>query len=200
MIEMENDVAPVTIDTSFTTTTTFTETLKSNDNVEVTSNIAQVLSEVQASKSDTKPKRKKGRPVMHKFSGRITLLRDEVELALKDGPAFIEMMKEDHKLDAERITTLMANGELSDEFVEMYYTFQGEIQVVLDEIAATTSRWQKKAVEIRVDFKKKRITPDEEPIRNSEGLIEKVEVFPDRIYGYLKIVYKNPTFISAIPA
>lgn len=140
----------------------------------------------------------KGRPQLHPFAGRITFRRTEVEQALQDGPAFIEKMQQAHALDEERRAVLMADGVVSN-FIEMFYTYQGPIAMVLQEMQAVINRYQDKA-SVRCDFKKVNTYTDKNhehyvppTIDTSSGIskVTQVEAIPDRIYGYARIIMSN---------
>jgi len=168
--------------------------------------------------TETKKKQsKKGRPTVHTFPGRINLLREEVEFALKDGDAFIEMMNKAHKFDKERYNELIAAGIIDPSVTQFWYTFQGPIDMVLDEMHVIEKRYQHQVEEgkasLRFDFhkvktmadpsKKKKPTKEElalyrEPVMQRIGQDDvclKLEAYPDMIYGYVEVTIKNENLV-----
>jgi hypothetical protein len=141
--------------------------------------------------TDNPKSKKKGRPVIHGFVGRITLLREEVELALNDGPAFIEMMNTSHPLSDDRWMQLVADGHVSEDVTDLFFTFRGDIADVLKEVSEGMKRWETRASNMRIDFKKQKLNPEENPARDGSGVIQSVAVYPNRIYGYLRVTYKK---------
>lgn len=163
----------------------------------VSSNLPGVVSLLTGkTKKSKETPGKKGRPELHKFAGRITFLRSEVEEYLKNGDAFIEIMRTEHALSAERRAQLIAEGVLP-QTQEMYYTFQGPIPMVLEEMKRVIQKYSKKA-SIRCDFHKVRTVTNPkkenyiEPIVKTEDGIEKIvyiECRDDVVYGYVNVVY-----------
>lgn len=177
--------------------------------VEIKSN-ASVLSLTAPDKMRTA---KKGRPCVHPFAGRIALLREEVAWALENGDVFIEMMNKAHKFDEERQAQLIAAGVLDPTVTEMFYTFQGPIELVLKEVLAIKDRYQEQVeigtAALRFDFHKKKTLNDPKmkkkpsaeelalyrpPTMQRIGFDDvclQIEAFPDQIYGYVKVTLKN---------
>jgi hypothetical protein len=157
------------------------------DGATITSNLSKVISLTDGTITETKKGNKKGRPVKHSFANRITLLKEEVEFALENGDAFIEMMTQDHKINEERMAILIQEGELLDtNFQQMFYTIQGNISEVLNEMSDIVKRWESRGASARCDFKKKKIVTKETSPLYLEDVLE---VHPDIIYGYVKISY-----------
>lgn len=183
-------------------TTVIEEELVSNDNQDsVTTTTAPVLettTNMHIVSLDKKEKKQKGRPVLHPFAGRVNLLREEVLLALENGDAFIEQMSKEHNVDEARYSELIAAGEISTEYDDIFYTFQGPIDIVLEEMQNATAKWNDNSnvILIRHDFKKKKIITDETsklyvaPVKDDK-VVKNIEVFPDRIYGYLQVRLKK---------
>lgn len=147
------------------------------------------------SKAAVKSGKSKGRPELHKFPGRITFLRKEVETYINDHDLFIEDMAKAHALSEERRAILMADGIITN-FVEMFYTFQGPIPMVLEEMQTVIDKYKDKA-SIRLDFKKVNTYTNkhdehyvEPTYKEVSGVREvtQVEAIPDRIYGYVKVI------------
>ena len=182
--------------------------------VEVKSNAGAVLSLTALDKMRTNTK---GRPCVHGFAGRIALLREEVEWALKNGDVFIEMMQKTHRLTEQRRADLVAAGIIDTSVTEMFYTYQGPIGMVLSELQSVQDKYQEGVeagtVSIRYDFHKQKTMND--PMRKKKPTAEEValyvapvierrgfddvclqiEAFDDRVYGYARVTMTNePTF------
>ena len=167
--------------------------------IEITSNITTV-SLVDGSVAEKKEAKRKGRPAIHAFAGRIALLRDEVTAALQNGDAFIEQMQAAHKLDEQRQSDLIAAGLLDPTVDQFFYTFQGPVGMVLDELQAVQNKYQDKvdagSCSIRFDFHKKKIISNEKnplyvaPVTQRVGqdiITTQMEALPDVIYGYASV-------------
>jgi|GEM_PF-4930421 len=173
------------------------EELVSNDNQD-SAPVLETTTNMHIVSLDKKEKKQKGRPVLHPFAGRVNLLRDEVLLALENGDAFIEQMTKEHNFDEARYAELIAAGEINTEYDDIFYTFQGPIDIVLEEMQNATAKWNNNSnvILIRHDFKKKKIITDETsklyvaPLKDDK-VVKNIEVFPDRIYGYLQVRLKK---------
>jgi len=139
-------------------------------------------------------KGKKGRPVLHPFAGRITLLKEEIQDVLNNVTKFELMMEDAHSIDEDRAALL--GKKLSDK--EMCYTYCGPIISVVDEVLAKLSVYQNNddVEDIEVNFKKKKIITDEKsplymaPIMDGD-IVKKQEAYPNKIYGFVKVKFKS---------
>ena len=136
---------------------------------------------------------KKGRPVVHPFAGRITLLREEVLKVQENPDMFMALMEETHGLNQDRVDVL---GDKLDSNT-MDYTFCGPIAVVIKETLAIASKYENDDTveDVWINFKKKKIITDEKnplyvaPVTDGK-VVKNIEAYPDRLYGFVSVTFK----------
>jgi hypothetical protein len=111
------------------------------------------------------------------------------------------MMRKEHALDEQRRAILLANGILT-ETEEMFYTFKGSIERVLEEMSQVINRWEATA-SIRCDFHKVKtftnpkkdaehyIAPVVKQDAEGNTIVTKIEAIPDQIYGYVRVIFNK---------
>ena len=142
----------------------------------------------------TKSKGKRGRPLQHDFSSRVYLVKKELEQALSDKEAFIELMHKTYKLSDERKEKL---GSILDTPNELNFTIHGEIRSVIDQLHKLLAIYGDKAT---VRISKERllnpghalyIAPQREVIGERKGKIVYKNLFEeyrcDSLYGYVTV-------------
>lgn len=153
--------------------------------------------EVQTVPVIEKPKGKRGRPRQHDFSGRVYLIKDEIEQAMTDKDGFIALMNTTYYdgLADDRRATL---GAVLDTPTALSFTINGPIRQVIDQLHQLRAVYGEKA---KVNISKERlltpgdalyVAPIKEVIGERNGKPVYKHIFEEfrssTIYGYCTVM------------
>lgn len=113
----------------------------------------QDLDDTTVAEDDAAPqatnKKGKGRPAVHDFSGRRTLLKKEENSALTDPEKFAVEMEKAHSLQASRRRLLIDYGRYEEVPTWVEMKLSGPVEVILNLVGTYQDKYGKENVEIR---------------------------------------------------